>query len=72
MLQKHNQIKNPYRMPAGSVLRVPLALVKQVPAAAEVLTVSGQSGILNSDNSLQTVAAGQQLGVRHNASYLRQ
>ena len=62
VLQKLNQIKNPYRMPIGSVLRVPLALVKQVPAAAEVLTASGQSGILNSDNSLQAVAAGQRLG----------
>lgn len=62
VLQKLNQIKNPYRMPIGSVLRVPLTLVKQVPAAAEVLTTSGQSGILNSDNSLQAVAAGQRLG----------
>ena len=62
MLQKLNQIKNPYRMLVGSVLRVPLTLVKQVPAAAEVLIISGQSGILNSDNSLQAVTVGQQLG----------
>ena len=61
-LQKLNQIKNPYRMLVGSVLRVPLTLVKQVPAAAEILTTSGQAGILNSDNSLQAVAAGQRLG----------
>ncbi len=62
VLQKLNQIKNPYLMPVGSVLRVPLALVKQVPASAEILTTNGQAGILNSDNSLQAVAAGQRLG----------
>jgi hypothetical protein len=62
VLQDLNQIKNPKRMQAGQVVRVPLALLKQVPASAEVLLTSGQAGILQADNSVQTVTIGQQLG----------
>lgn len=61
VLQKLNQIKNPYRMPIGQVLRVPLHLVKKLPAPAEVALVSGQAGILKANNSLEPVTIGQQL-----------
>ncbi len=62
VLQKINQIKNPRRMQLGQIVRVPLALLKQVPASAEVVLASGKAGILKSDNSLQSVTVGQQLG----------
>jgi hypothetical protein len=61
VLQKLNQIKNPQRLRSGQILRVPLHLVKQLPAAAEVALTSGQAGILNADKSIAPVTAGQQL-----------
>ena len=60
-LQNLNHIKNPYRMPIGSMLRVPLILMKQVPASAEVALATGKVGILNADNSVQVLVIGQQL-----------
>ena len=61
VLQKLNQIKKPYRMQAGQILRVPLNLVKQLPTPAEVALVSGIAGILKIDNSVEPVTAGQKL-----------
>ena len=61
VLQKLNHIKNPRHMQLGKILRVPLSLVKQLPAPAEIVMVSGQAGILKADKSVQPVAAGQQL-----------
>ncbi len=60
-LQTLNKIKNPYRMQLGQSLRVPLHLVKQLPAPAEVALSSGKAGILKADNSIVPVSAGQQL-----------
>ena len=61
VLQTLNKIKNPQRMQLGQVLRVPLNLLKQLPAPAEIVLASGQAGILKADNSVQPVIAGQQL-----------
>ena len=61
ILQKLNHIKNPRHMQLGKILRVPLSLVKQLPAPAEIVMVSGHAGILKADKSVQPVAAGQQL-----------
>jgi hypothetical protein len=61
VLQKLNQIKNPYRMQLGQILRVPLHLVKQTPAPAEVALTTGKAGILKADKSVQAVSVGQQL-----------
>ena len=61
VLQKLNNIKNPRHMQLGMFLRVPLSLVKQSPAPAEIIMVSGQAGILKADKSVQPVRAGQQL-----------
>jgi hypothetical protein len=61
-LQSLNNIKNPNRMQTGQIVRVPLALLKQVPASAEVVLASGKAGILKADNSVQSVTIGQQLG----------
>ena len=61
VLQKLNTIKNPKKLQVGQIIRVPLILVKQGPAPAEVVLVSGQAGILNADKVMQNVAVGQQL-----------
>ena len=61
VLQKLNHIKNPRHMQLGKILRVPLSLVKQLPAPAEIVLVSGLAGILKADKSVQPVTAGQQL-----------
>ncbi len=60
-LQKLNAIKNPNKLQIGQVIRVPLVLVKQAAAPAEVVLVSGQAGILNADKVMQNVTVGQQL-----------
>ena len=61
ILQKLNQIKNPKKMQLGQIVRVPLSLVKQLPAPAEVALSSGQAGILKADKSVSPVTTGQQL-----------
>ena len=43
VLQTLNKIKNPQRMQLGQVLRVPLNLLKQLPAPAEIVLASGQA-----------------------------
>ena len=60
-LQKLNAIKNPNKLQIGQVIRVPLVLVKQAAAPAEVVLVSGQAGILNADKVMQNITVGQQL-----------
>ena len=61
VLQKLNAIKNPKKLQIGQVVRVPLMLVKQAAAPAEVVLVSGQAGLLNADKTMQTLTVGQQL-----------
>ena len=61
VLQTLNKIKNPYRMQLGQPLRVPLHLVKRLPAPAEVALSSGKAGILKADKTIVPVIAGQQL-----------
>lgn len=61
VLQALNHIKNPKKLQIGQIVRVPLALVKQAPAPAEVVLVSGQAGLLNADKVMQAVTVGQQL-----------
>lgn len=40
-LQTHNAVRDPYRLPPGSLLRFPVAWLKQQPAKARVLGVHG-------------------------------
>ncbi|MES2579382.1 MAG: FecR domain-containing protein [Pseudomonadota bacterium] len=61
ILQKLNRIKDPYRMPIGSKIRVPLHLVKQGPANAEVVSTVGAAFILKANQTKQLVVVGQQL-----------
>ncbi len=60
-VQRINQIKNPYRIPVGAVLRVPLTLVKQSAATAEVIFVSGKVLIQQSSGQEAPAIAGQKL-----------
>jgi hypothetical protein len=61
-LQALNQIKDPYRMPIGSILRVPLSLLKQSPAKAEVIHIAGQAEWLQSQGVYIPLTTGQTLG----------
>ena len=61
VLQKLNKIKNPQRMQLGQILRVPLHLVKQLAAPAEIVLATGQAGILKADKTVVAVTIGQQL-----------
>jgi len=61
-LQALNQIKDPYRMPIGSILQVPLSLLKQSPAKAEVIHIAGQAESLQSHGVYIPLSKGQTLG----------
>jgi hypothetical protein len=60
-LQTLNKIKTPHRMQSGQIIRVPLHLVKQLPAPAEVVLSSGNAGILKTNTSVEPVTIGQKL-----------
>lgn len=62
VVQRLNQIKNPYYMPVGQVLKVPVGLVKQGPASAEVIFVSGQVQWQQSATNFEVLTVGQKLG----------
>jgi hypothetical protein len=61
-LQQLNQVNNPYLMPVGKVLQIPLSLVKQGPASAEVIFVSGYAHLQESAKSSKALAVGDKLG----------
>lgn len=61
-LQRLNHIKDPYRIPIGFVLQVPLALVKQAPASAQVVSVSGQVFLQHASQAEVPLQVGQSLG----------
>jgi hypothetical protein len=62
IMQSINQIKNPYRIPVGTVLQVPIILVKQIPASAEVILASGQVLIQRSATDFEPINVGDKLG----------
>lgn len=61
-LQQLNHIKNPYRIPVGFILEVPLSLVKQTPASAKVASVSGQAFLVQDQYTQVPLQVGQALG----------
>jgi hypothetical protein len=61
-LQRLNHIQDPYRIPIGFVLQVPLNLVKQVPASAKVVSVSGQVLLQQGQDTQVLLQTGQNLG----------
>jgi hypothetical protein len=62
-LQAINQIKNPFRLQAGKQIRVPLSLVKQQPASAEIVFIAGTVQVKSVNVAAQTAALNQQLNV---------
>ncbi len=66
MMQSINQIKNPYRIPVGTVLQVPITLVKQAPASAIVVLSSGQVLIQKTANDFEPLKTGDELGAGAN------
>lgn len=66
VMQSINQIKNPYRIPVGTVLQVPITLVKQTPASAEVILSSGHVLIQRSATDFEPISAGDKLGAGAN------
>lgn len=60
-IQKINHINDPYKIPVGTVLKIPLALVKQYPASAEVMSVSGDARLQSAASPLEPIKAGQKL-----------
>ncbi|PCI53805.1 MAG: hypothetical protein COB34_08155, partial [Methylophilaceae bacterium] len=65
-VQRLNHIKDPFFMPAGKVLKVPLGLVKQRPASAKVIFVSGLVQWQQSATNFEPLKIGQKLGAGAN------
>jgi hypothetical protein len=61
-LQTLNRIKDPYRIPVGSTLRVPLGLLRQVAAEAKVVKVLGQAEWVTGNQTSVVLTPGQMLG----------
>lgn len=61
-LQRLNHIQDPYRIPIGFILQVPLTLVKQAPASAKVMSVSGQAFLAQDQHTQVPLQIGQALG----------
>jgi hypothetical protein len=61
-VQLFNRIKNPHQIPVGTVLKVPLALVKRQPASAEIVAVSGVAN-LQKNEVITPLSLGQKLTV---------
>lgn len=61
-VQQLNAVKNPYKMPTGLVLKVPLVMVKHQPASADVLVVSGDVR-LQKNAQLTRLNSGEKLGI---------
>ncbi len=57
-LQRLNNVINPHRLMPGSGLRVPLVLLKQQPAPAKVVSVSGQVTVTLPGAAASSLAAG--------------
>ncbi len=66
VMQSINQIKKPYLIPVGTVLQVPITLVKQTPASAEVILSSGQVLIQRSISDFEPINVGDKLGAGAN------
>ena len=60
-VQRLNRIANPYRLTPGSTLRIPLAWLRQAPAPATVVAVSGAVRVTLPDTAERALRAGEQL-----------
>jgi hypothetical protein len=60
-VQRHNRIANPYRLTPGSTLRIPLAWMRQTPAPATVVAVTGLARVKLTDAAERALRADEQL-----------
>lgn len=60
-VQRHNRIADPARLVPGSVLRIPLAWLRQTPAPATVVSVTGQAAVTPPGEPARAVRAGESL-----------
>jgi hypothetical protein len=60
-IQAANHLKNPHNVPIGTVLNIPIRLVKFQAAQAKVISVSGKCLYENTDKSISTLQVGQML-----------
>lgn len=61
-LQEHNRIADPYRLPPGSVVRIPLEWLNRQPAKARVVEVRGEATVMAGKAAARKLAAGMRLG----------
>ena len=61
-LQEHNRIANPYRLPPGSTLRIPLQWLHDQPATAKVVALRGIAVARTAAGRDAPVTAGMSLG----------
>ncbi|WP_312768835.1 FecR domain-containing protein [Pseudoxanthomonas mexicana] len=61
-LQDHNRIANPYQLPPGSTLQIPLAWLDRQPARAKVVAVRGNATSRSAAGRDAPVTAGMSLG----------
>lgn len=61
-LQEHNRIANPYQLPPGSTLRIPLQWLDRQPATARVIALQGQAVARTPAGRESSVTRGMSLG----------
>jgi hypothetical protein len=62
-LQSYNRIADPYHLPPGSLMRFPVAWLKQQPAWARVLGVHGEAFAVDAGGRRSGVTEGMRLGI---------
>lgn len=62
-LQRYNKVADAQRLPPGGKLRIPYAWLRQQPASAEVLLVSGQVQVMLPGQAAAPLVAGTKLNV---------
>lgn len=61
-LQEHNRIANPYQLPPGSTLRIPLQWLDRQPAKARVIALEGEAVARTPAGQESSVTSGMSLG----------
>ena len=62
-LQSYNRIADPYHLPPGSLMRFPVAWLKQQPAKARVIGVHGGATVVDASGRRSNVTEGMRLGI---------
>jgi hypothetical protein len=61
-LQQHNRISDPYRLPPGSTVRIPLTWLARQPVKAQVMLVRGEATVALGKAASRKITQGMQLG----------